>query len=753
LVFSFLLALCLAPEAQAQAPAPQPNQSLKPARKEIPPAGEWIVRAASQTVEGNWRRLRGSAEMESFDMLFRADELDYNEENGNLEARGNIFFQHFARDERIWADRLEYNTETETGKFYNVRGEARPRIDARPGVLTSTNPFYFQGEWAERVGNKYILHDGFLTNCKVPRPWWRLKGPRFDIVPGDRAIARNSIFYVKKIPIFYTPFFYKSLERVPRRSGLLTPNIGNSSRRGKMLGIGYYWAVNRSYDVTYRIQNFTQRGFAHNVDVRGKPRAGTDFNAIFYGVQDRGYKLESGDRIKQGGVSFYMSGASELGRGFQARGEVNYISSLIFRQAFTESFNEAIFSESHSTGFISRKWSSFTFHAVMARLETFQSAEPGDSIVIRRLPEFEFTSRDRQVRKDIPVWVSLTSSVGLLRRTQPLFQTRQFTERADFQPRVMTALRWRDFHLIPSFSVRETHYGESQHEGRIAGGNVLRSAREFNVELIAPALARIFDRPTFLGEKLKHVIEPRASFRYVAGVEDFERIVRFDETDLLTNTQEAEFGVINRLFAKRGGAVSEVLSWELWQRRYFDPTFGGAVVEGRRNVVRSAVEMTAYNFVDGSRRVSPVVSVLRATPRPGFGLEWRTDYDTLRGGIVNSGFTADMRLSRYFISAGHNHVRSSRLLTPPANQFRGLIGFGQENRRGWNAGFSAVYDYRVKSLQYVLSQVTYNTDCCGLSVQYRRFSFGARDEHQFRLAFAVANIGSFGTLKKQERLF
>jgi LPS-assembly protein len=335
LVFSFLLALCLAPEAQAQAPAPQPNQSLKPARKEIPPAGEWIVRAASQTVEGNWRRLRGSAEMESFDMLFRADELDYNEENGNLEARGNIFFQHFARDERIWADRLEYNTETETGKFYNVRGEARPRIDARPGVLTSTNPFYFQGEWAERVGNKYILHDGFLTNCKVPRPWWRLKGPRFDIVPGDRAIARNSIFYVKKIPIFYTPFFYKSLERVPRRSGLLTPNIGNSSRRGKMLGIGYYWAVNRSYDVTYRIQNFTQRGFAHNVDVRGKPRAGTDFNAIFYGVQDRGYKLESGDRIKQGGVSFYMSGASELGRGFQARGEVNYISSLIFRQAFT----------------------------------------------------------------------------------------------------------------------------------------------------------------------------------------------------------------------------------------------------------------------------------------------------------------------------------------------------------------------------------------------------------------------------------
>jgi LPS-assembly protein len=38
-------------------------------------------------------------------------------------------------------------------------------------------------------------------------------------------------------------------------------------------------------------------------------------------------------------------------------------------------------------------------------------------------------------------------------------------------------------------------------------------------------------------------------------------------------------------------------------------------------------------------------------------------------------------------------------------------------------------------------------------VQYQRLSFGTRNENQFRVAFAIANIGSFGTLKKQERLF
>jgi LPS-assembly protein len=50
--------------------------------------------------------------------------------------------------------------------------------------------------------------------------------------------------------------------------------------------------------------------------------------------------------------------------------------------------------------------------------------------------------------------------------------------------------------------------------------------------------------------------------------------------------------------------------------------------------------------------------------------------------------------------------------------------------------------------------VSYNNDCCGISFEYRRFALGpVRNENQFRLAFSLANIGTFGNLKKQERLF
>ena len=740
---------------------PCPAQQAPP---DVPAPGEILIRAFRQSAAGPWRRLRGSVELETTEMLLAADEIDYNEETEDVEARGNLRFRHKLRGEEVRAERAEYNLRTEAGKFYEVRGEVPPKVEPRPRLLLTENPFYFEGRWVEKTKEKYILHDGLITNCKLPGPWWTLRGPKFDIIPGDRALVYRSVFRIRRVPLFYTPFFYKSLETAPRKSGLLTPNIGNSSRRGKMVGAGYYWAINRSFDAAYRTQYFTQRGFAHHADVRGKPRHGSEFNFILYGVNDRGLRLPNGDRRKEGGFILSFDGESRIGRGWNARGEVNYLTSLRFRQAFTESFNEAIFSEVHSIGFVEKHWSSYGLNFVLARGENFQSIDPERKISIRKLPQVEFIARDREIwSRGLPVWVSLESSAGLVRRNQPLFQTRQFLDRMDVYPRLMTALRWKGFSLLPSFAVRGTHYGERLENGQVSGKNIRRTAREASLELLMPSLERTFDGPRWLGDKVKHVIEPRASFRHAAGVSDFDKFIHFDETELYSNTTEAEISLINRLYVKRGGEVSEVASWQLWQRRYFDPDFGGAVVAGRRNVLLSSAGLSPFAFLDGPRRYSPVVSVIRLNPVPRFGMEWRADYDPLRSKLVNGSLSADAHVSNLFVSLGHNHVRSAPVvqiapgqftgLSPSANQVRGIVGFGNENRRGLSAAFSAIYDYRIGIMQFATTQVTYNTDCCGFSVQYRRFGFGARNENQFRVAFSLANIGSFGTLKKQERLF
>lgn len=732
---------------------------------------EVIFCAVATDTVGRVYHLRGSASVETSDAKLSADRIDYNEETGDALARDNVHIKYFKKGEEIWADRVEYNIQRDTGIFFNVHGTSPARIDPRPGLLTTTNPFYFEGRWAERVKEKVILYHGFVTDCRLPRPWWTLRAVRFDIIPQERALAYRAVFRLRFLPLLYAPVFYKSLEERPRKSGFLTPNIGNSSRRGKMVGVGYFWAINRSYDASYRAQWFTQRGFAHTVDFRGKPSQNSGFDLYLFGVNDRGRQLDNGDRLKEGGLLLAISGHADLGRGFYARGDVNYLTSMRFRRAFTESFNEAIISEVHSTGFVGKHWSDYGLDLAFVRLENIQDTgaydpvlkayAPDNKIVIRKLPELEFVSRPRELRRwRVPVWVSLESSAGLLRRDQPLFQTRQFVDRIDFQPRVMTALRWKGFNLLPSFSIRETSYGSHQDQGVLSGGNIMRSAREFTLELLPPSLARTFDGPRWLGEKVKHVIEPRVFFRHAAGIEDFSKLILFDQTELMSNTTEADFSITNRLYAKRGSEVNEVLSWQVLQRRFFDPSFGGAVAAvdpatglPGRNVLLSSLQVTGFAFLYGPRNYSPVISVLRANLPSGLGLEWRSDYDPLRHRPVNSALQGDWRHSIYSISLGHNYLRSGPQLSPSANQFRGMLTVGNDNRRGWNTAFSAIYDYRIGVMQFATTQVTYNTDCCGFSVQYRRFNVGTRNENQFRVAFSIANIGSFGTLKRQERLF
>jgi LPS-assembly protein len=746
--------------ATAGAPAPPPNPRLKPIRANAPPPNEFYTRAVQQEKNGPKYTLRGNAELEATDWILKADEIDYDDDTGEAHARGHVRYEQFQTGEKLQASRVDYNVNDETGKFFDVSGSSPAKIDARPGILTTSNPFYFQGKWAEKEEDRYILYDGFITDCKIPNPWWILKGPKFDVIPEDRALAYHSWYRIRGVPVFYAPVFYRSLKKYPRKSGFLTPNIGNSSRRGKMLGIGYYWAISRSYDLMYRVQWFTERGIAHHVDFRGKVNQRTDFDFVLYGVNDSGIQI--GDTVqKQGGYLMSFGARSDLGKGWTAMADLNYLSSFVFRQNFTESFHEAIQSETRSTAFVTKHWSSFGANFVFDRDEVFQFQHTDDKVITRKLPEAEFSSRERQISAGpFPIWVSFESSAGMLRREenvegQPVFETRQFVDRLDVMPRVTTAFRWKDFSLVPSFGVRETHYGSTYTPaGQLTGAGLWRSARDLTVDIGLPSLARVFKAPKWTGaEKLKHVIEPRAMYRNISGIgDDFNRVIRFDNTEVWANTNEIDYSITNRLYTKdKNGNVNELLTWKVSQSRYFDPTFGGAVVPGQRNVLLSAIDLTGYAFIDQPRSYSPVVSALRYNYK--IGIEWRTDYDPLRKHIVNNTFSIDWRRDKYSISAGYNQVRTDPVLSPSQNQFTGAVGFGNENRKGWNGAFRAWYDYRLGVLTYAQAQVTYNTDCCGFSVQYRRFNFSTRDENQFRIAFAIANVGSFGTLKRQEAIF
>ena len=729
------------------------NAPTKTLRRDVPDPDHYRIHGHQESNGStDLYKLRGHcpedcAEIETVDFLLKADEIDFNNETQYAEARGNVYYENFAEGYKIYARKAEYQADTRHGKFYDVHGTSAAKIEARRGLLTTSNPFYFEGAWAEKLNKQVKLYDGFVTDCLVPRPAWKLTGTKFDLIAKDRAIAYNAFYRLRGIPLFYSPIFYKSLKKNPRKSGFLLPNVARSTRYGWMYSTGVFWAINRSFDATYQPEYMSERGLAHNLEFRGRPTDKSDFDMTLHGVQDR---------LHQGGYVLNLVARDDLGGGWVARAQVNYLNSFKFRQTFTQSFTEAISSETHSVVNVSKHWDSFAVNIDYERDVNFQSSTTdGDRILIRKLPEVQFLSRDRQVtHKILPIWVSFDTTFGLLHRDQPDFQTRQFMERLDVAPRIMTAFRWKGFSLIPSFTLRNTFYDSSfDSSGRITGNNLVRTSREAMAEFLLPSLERVFKAPKMLGDKMKHVIEARATYRYVDGVQDFNRIIRFDSTELITNTNEVEVSVTNRLYTKsKDGAVKELLSWQLWQRRYFDPTFGGTIQAGVRNVNLSSVDLTGIAFLEGQRAYSPIVSAFRFQPNH-FNFEWRTDYDPKTGNIVDSAVTAGGRWADYFVNFGHNQLRTGTTLAPNSNQFTTAFGFGKPNKRGWNLGGTVFFNYRTQELNYLSSQVTRNWDCCGVSVQYRRQNYGLIHNVVYQFSFSISNIGSFGTLRKQESLF
>ena len=220
-----------------------------------------------------------------------------------------------------------------------------------------------------------------------------------------------------------------------------------------------------------------------------------------------------------------------------------------------------------------------------------------------------------------------------------------------------------------------------------------RRALEASVEVRAPVLEKVFDRE-FLGRKWKHVIEPTATYRLVTGVNNFANMLHFDERDILSNTHEVEYGFVTRLYAKKpsssiqecdeqmtglavgaaapeqtvpwerinkfdgqpcspGPGAKEILTWQVAQKYFLDPTFGGALIPGQRNVFATTEDLTGIAFITEPRHLSPLVSRLRAATSSRTDTEWDMDYDFQLHRVNASTLLINYNMGPFTFGGGH----------------------------------------------------------------------------------------------------
>ncbi len=775
------------------------------------PGEEVTIQALQQEKVGDLYHLRGDVEIRFRRFILRADTITYNAATGEVTANGHLVFDGGPHDEHLEADHAVYNVRTDSGKFYDVHGTTGARFRGHQVVLTSSNPFFFSGSLVEKDGpDHFVVHHGVVTSCEMPHPKWTFEAEKITVDVGDEARMYHSTFRLGSVPIFYFPFVQHPVDRIGRQSGFLIPNIGQSSRKGTILGEAVYWAINRSMDATIGAEYFSERGWAQHGSFRSRPSENSYFNATYFGVLDRGIGNPKAD---QGGEEVRADGELLLPHGLRAVADIDYLSSFVFRLAFAETFTLAVNSEVRSNAFISKAYNGYFFNLGAARYQNFQSTQRGDLVTILHAPSLDLGSVDHQLGRS-PFYWSYDAAVQGVSRREPQFVTGPLVGRFDVEPRLALPLVGGGWSLRPEVGLRDTYYTQSilttstlpSGIGMLVDHSLNRRALETSVELRPPTLSRIFD-DKIKDHVIKHSIEPRVIYRYVTGVENFPAIIRFDARDILSNTSEIEYAVVNRLYAKgtkstectnlmaqppeegppslplpaapevtsRKGAPApapvcqpgpppsrEILSWEIAQKYFFDPTFDDALLPGRRNVFTTTAEFSGIAFLTDPRRFSPITSRLRVYPARRTEAEWKLDYDTKKGRINASTTLVSHRFGDFFVGGSHAflNVPGELFVSTPVpapsqfNQFRWLVGYGRPNKRGINAAANIGYDINSGFLQYSAFQTSYNWDCCGISFEYRRFALGSvRNENQFRFALSLTNVGTFGNLRRQERLF
>ena len=764
-----------------------------------------LIRANQQEKNQDIYKVRGNVEIRFRNNTIHCDQATYDSSTGIIDATGHVVYDGGTHSEHLVGSHATYDVSRDTGTFYDVTGSTGITVK-NPGMfLRSSTPFFFTGKVVDKLGpDLYRVHNGIITSCRLPKPKWEYHPATATVEVGGNAKMYHSTLRIAGIPLFYFPYVQHPADNLGRQSGFLIPAFGTSNSKGTIIGDSFYWAINRSSDLEIGGYYFSSRGWAQTGNYRS---IGWHYqlHAEYYGVID-----EKGDPVNhqnQGGEEFKINGAAALPFDFRGVISVDYLSSYLFRLAFGQSFTDAINSEVRSVGFVSKSDAGNFMGLMASRYQDYQSTVNGDVIDIAHLPSLQLANVETPLFNSKVMYTYDVAGEGVSRH-EPGFQTQNVVGRFDAYPTLSLPTFLNGWTFRPEVGVRETVYSERlepSHSDTGVIGIAVAEALNRNVflasmEVRPPSIARIFDRKV-LGYVMKHVVEPYAVYSYETGVNNFANIIRFDQRDILADTSGVEYGVVNRLYAKKSksnpecylnpkylpsdtpaadvtkkmardpslcddknGAAKEIITWTIAQKYFFNPTFGGALVPNQRNVFDSSVDFSGIAFLTQPRNASPIISRLSLHDGP-TNFDWALDYDPVFHQVNASTIFITQRLAPKWTLIGaqtYLHVPGevipstiNQVLAPDiSNQFRVQGIYGNLSNHGFSTAAAIAFDIHNVYLQGATVQSTYNWDCCGLTFEYARWALGTvRNENAYRFAFSLTNVGTFGNLKRLQRIY
>ena len=216
---------------------------------------------------------QGAEDKKASDVLLQADQVEYDSDNNIVTAHGHV---EVDRDSRILlADKLIYdqNTDTMTASGHVSILDAKGNVafanhvvmtdKMRDGALEGFAALI--GKTGRLAATKAKREEGRFTTayraaytpCKICNkpgqrtPVWEVKSYR--VVHDQlkhRIHFKDATLEFMGVPILYSPYLSQPDPTVRYASGLLTPDIGNSSTIGYFIRLPVYIALSQSNDAT-----------------------------------------------------------------------------------------------------------------------------------------------------------------------------------------------------------------------------------------------------------------------------------------------------------------------------------------------------------------------------------------------------------------------------------------------------------------------------------------------------------------------
>ena len=747
---TLITALCLSFEwlAAALTASAQPAQSTLSGCR-----ASQLQYLTFETITPNHLKLDGTPEIpvqvDCDNVQFFADHMEIFRDTNRVLASGHVVF--VSGNNRISAERMDFNTSTRTGTFYVASGTATLGDRVERSMFGTQEPdAYFWGEELEKLGpKKYKITRGGFTACVQPTPRWELISGTATINLDDYAMLTNAVFKVKNVPVMYLPVFYYPIQEDDRATGFMMPIYGTSTYRGQTLTNQFFWAINRSQDATFAHDWFSKTGQGYGAEYRFIASPVSDGNLRLHVIREKETTAENG-AVTPGTRSFDIRGSARHQLPLRTRlaAHADYVSSMRVAQQYQQNIYNATNRTRRFGASTNTVFSGFTLASRYDRNEIFYGETDFD--VTGNRPRVSLSRTPTRLGRS-PLFLEGSVDYGnVLRESERgSVQTDMSLQRVDMTGGIRVPFPTFSFLTVNStLGWVGTQYSKRvnplQPQGPMLAESIFRDYFSLGTEIVGPVVSRIWHRPdSRFAERVKHLIEPSVTFTRVSVVENYAQIPKHETNDYqIGGTLTTAYALTTRFLVKPDGEQSvsrELVRVRIRQSHYsnaqasaFDPTYNS----------------TFLNRTPGA--FSPVSLTASVSPAQGSTANLTLEYDPKVSAIgsISSGGSIQRRLVD--VTALYSRRRNQR--SDGSFIVDNFVQAGTNVRTARNTlGGTYDFHYDITNSKLIQQRILgyYNAQCCGVTLEYQRFNYGIvfnpniQEDRRFNISFTLAGIGTF----------